>query len=352
MITSLLLAFALQSPQSVTDIQARIPQTPFVVSLELSGWKENPSPGELLGNKLLLAGTISPAGSVLTLLVEANQPPKSPQYWRDRFAVPGLPFDVDFTPCVDSTVELAQGLVQSDFHAYFATRKHVLDLHISRMSEKQEAFPRAEFERIVKSLRVLLLRRGWAEDYPDSIGAPMTFASVLGVDQKGWKEGYLARHAEEWSAQFANAEFLHYSNAPFEEQLAAYDKALALITKLENPDPKTRFALAMLHDGRSLAFYDASRFADSIAPIEMSLAILTELNRKQECAGLAYNLACSHALTEHRAPALAALKQAIELDPRYREHAAQDSDFASLANEAEFKKLLEPPVPPQPPKQG
>jgi hypothetical protein len=221
MITSLLLAFALQSPQSVTDIQARIPQTPFVVSLELSGWKENPSPGELLGNKLLLAGTISPAGSVLTLLVEANQPPKSPQYWRDRFAVPGLPFDVDFTPCVDSTVELAQGLVQSDFHAYFATRKHVLDLHISRMSEKQEAFPRAEFERIVKSLRVLLLRRGWAEDYPDSIGAPMTFASVLGVDQKGWKEGYLARHAEEWSAQFANAEFLHYSNAPFEEQLAA-----------------------------------------------------------------------------------------------------------------------------------
>ncbi|HTF88186.1 MAG TPA: tetratricopeptide repeat protein [Planctomycetota bacterium] len=352
MFAALLLALVPQSPQSpqmVTDIQARIPKTFFVVSLALTDWKEQAGDPMGLGDKLVFAGTLAPAGSILTVIAELNEPQVSPKTWRERLAPPGKLFDVEFTPCVDSTSELAPGMVQSDYHAYFATRTHALDLHISRLGDKQEGFPREEFERIVKSLRILLLRRGWAEDYPESIQVPMTMASILGVDQKQWKESYLPKHAEEWPAHFASAEFLHNLESPFEEQLAAYDKALALIAKVEQPDKKTRYATAILHEGRSFAFYDAKKFEDSIPPLQQSLAILTELGSKDR-AGIAYNLACSQALTRHRDEALAALKQAIEVDPRYRQKAADDSDFASLAEDAEFKKLIAQPAPKTPPK--
>jgi tetratricopeptide (TPR) repeat protein len=236
---------------------------------------------------------------------------------------------------------------QSDYHAYFATRTHVLDVHVSRMTDGQESFPREEFERIVRSVRVLLLRRGWKEDYPNEVAVPMTLASILGVDQKQWTESYFVKHAEEWPTNFANAEFLHYLKAPLERQLAAYDKALALIAKLEKPDAKVRFAAAMLHEGRGLALYDAKRYDDSIAPQAEGYKILSEIGRKERGA-LAYNLACSHALAKHREPALEFLKKAVEVDPRFRESAAKDADFATLAGDAEFKKLIAPPAPAPP----
>jgi hypothetical protein len=348
----LLLALSLQDPQAqttVTDIQARIPKTNIVVSLELAKWHEDHPKDHPLGDKLLMAGTIAPDESILTLIVEPNSPPVSPQTWRQRLAHGGKPFDVGATPCTDATQELAPGLTMSDYHAYFATRTHSLDLHISGTPGAAQGFPRAEFERIVKSLHVLLLRRGWTEDYPEAIAAPMTLAAVLGVDQKEWRDGYLAKHADDWAAQFANAEYLHDLKAPLDQQLAAYDKALALAGKIASPDAKTKFANAMLYDGKSLALYDGKRFADTIPLLEKACAIVEEL-KHSERGGLQYNLACSHALCKHEAPALAALNKAIEAAPRYREAAAKDSDFAAIAKSAAFKKLVAPPAEPAPKK--
>ena len=41
MLAALLLALLEEPKQLVTDIQARIPKTPLVLSLQLSEWKEN-----------------------------------------------------------------------------------------------------------------------------------------------------------------------------------------------------------------------------------------------------------------------------------------------------------------------
>jgi hypothetical protein len=345
----LILTLSCQAPQSVTDIQARIPKSFCVVSVALTDWHEDHPKDHPLGDKLLMSGTMAPDDSMLTLIVEPNVPPVSPQTWRQRLAPAGKPFDVGATPCTDTTSEPVPGLKMSDYHAFFATRTHSLDLHVSG-TPGAAPFPRAEFDRIVKSLRVLLLRRGWTEDYPEAIAAPMTVAAVLGVDQKEWRDGYLGKHAEDWAAHFANAEFLHDQKAPLDQQLAAYDKALALVAKGASPDPKTKFATAMLLEGRSLALYDAKRFADTIKPLEQACAILQEL-KHAERGGPAYNLACSHALCRHEAPAIAALTKAIEATPRYRESAATDADFAAIAKSAAFKKVVAaPPAEPAPAK--
>lgn len=339
---AMILALSCQSPQSVTDIQARIPKTFCVVSVALADWHEDHPQGHPLGDKLLMSGTMAPDGAMLTLIVEPNVPPVSPQTWRQRLAPKGQPFEVGATPCADTTSEPLPGMKMSDYHAFFATRTHSLDLHVSG-TPGAAPFPRAEFERIVKSLRVLLLRRGWTEDYPEAIAAPMTVAAVLGVDQKEWRDGYLGQHAGDWAAHFANAEHLHALKAPLDQQLAAYDKALGLLTKVAAPDPKTKFALAMLHEGKSLALYDARRFADTIGPLEQACSILQEL-KHAERGGPAYNLACSHALCKHEGPAIAALTKAIDAAPHYREAAKTDSDFAAIARSAAFQKLVAAPA--------
>lgn len=344
-----LLAVAPQTPPTVTEIQARIAKTQFVVSLDLSDWREDREQGKALGDKLLFAGTIAPPGSVLSVLVEPNAPPVAPTKWRERLAPAGTHFDVQFTPCVDASVELAPGMLQSDYHAFFATREHALHVHVSRLVDDKEGFPRTEFERIVKSLRVRLLRRGWAEDYPDAIARPMTMAAVLGVDQKAWQEKYLGKHAEEWPAHFANAEYLHHLAAPIEQRLAAYDRALTLMGKVDQPDEKTRFAIAMLLEGKSLALYGAKRYSDSIAPLEQSCAILKNLAHRER-GGPAYNLARAHALGKHEAAAIDALRRAIDADAHYRDRAAEDADFASLEDKPAFRKLLAKPAGKEPSK--
>lgn len=340
-------SLAPQTPQLVTDVQTRIRGTPLVVSLALTDWKDDEKLGaplrKSLGDKVLFAGTLAPAGSLLTVIAERNDPPAGSKTWRDRLAPPGEKFDIGYAHGVDCSATLAPGVVQSDYHAYITTRTHVFDVHVSRVSDTEKPpFPRAEFERIVKSLHVLALRRGWSEDYPAELAPAMTVAAMLGVDSEQWQKGYRERHPGEWATEFATAEYLRFAKAAPDAQIAAYERALASITKVEKPDAKERFATAILYDGLSLAQYDAAKYAESIAPLEKGLALLEELGRKER-SSLAYNLACANALTNHGPQALAALARAIEADPRLRENAAKDADFASVAGTAEFKKLITAP---------
>ena len=57
---------------------------------------------------------------------------------------------------------------------------------------------------------------------------------------------------------------------------------------------------------------------------------------------LLYNLACYEALADRRDDALAHLGRAVELNPRFREFAQQDSDFESLRDDPRFSEALAP----------
>jgi hypothetical protein len=348
MLLALLACLGLQIPDTATQIQARVPNTNWVVVLLLKGWKDASDPDPLrqeIPEKLVLSGTMDPPGTILTLIAEPNPQALSPGAWRKHFAVPGEVFDIQLSACVDASVQLENAPAFSDYHAYSCAAGYCFDLHVSRVSPNAKlALPRAEFERIVQTTRVLLLRRGWAEDYPSEVSYQMTLAALAGPGRPGWKEQYLPKHAGEWTAQFVEAEFLRYDKAPAEQQIACYQKSLELLGKLEKPGPKERFGWAIACDGLSLALYDAKRFADSLAPLEKGYALLAELERKER-ASLAYNLACSQALLKHEPEALVALGHAIEVDPRFRESAAKDEDFALLRVSPEFQKLLAKPPP-------
>jgi len=344
---ALLLGLALQVPLATTEIQTRIPKTPWVLSLSLLGWKESGVHDPLrqaLGEKLVYSGTLEPDGTSLTLIAEPNGALASPAAWRKRFAVSGTPFECQLSACVDATSKTADATLCADFHAYTCAAGYCFDLHLTRIaSEGKPVLERAEFERIAQSLRVLLLRRGWAECYPDELGYQMTLAALAGPDRKAWRENYLPKHGGEWTAHFVEAEFLRYEKAPLERQIASYQRSLELLAKLEKPGPKERYGWAMACEGLALALYDAQRVAETIAPLEQGYRLLAEINRKER-APLAYELACARALTMHEPEAIDALEQAIAADAHYRESAATDANLAALRALPAFQKLITPPA--------
>lgn len=69
-------------------------------------------------------------------------------------------------------------------------------------------------------------------------------------------------------------------------------------------------------------------------------AIMAEgLEAHPESASLHYNLACLEAVQGNRDAALAALRQALELQPEFAESAREDEDFESLLDDPEFRAL-------------
>lgn len=60
------------------------------------------------------------------------------------------------------------------------------------------------------------------------------------------------------------------------------------------------------------------------------------LAERPDQAALLYNLACMEARGRRHLDALLHLERAIELEPRYREHARRDSDFAAIRDEPGF----------------
>jgi tetratricopeptide (TPR) repeat protein len=60
------------------------------------------------------------------------------------------------------------------------------------------------------------------------------------------------------------------------------------------------------------------------------------LDEKPDSAPLLFNLACMEARGGRRLDALLHLKRAVDLDPKWAEHAATDSDFASIRDEPGF----------------
>ncbi|MGZ4308048.1 MAG: TPR end-of-group domain-containing protein [Gaiellaceae bacterium] len=59
-----------------------------------------------------------------------------------------------------------------------------------------------------------------------------------------------------------------------------------------------------------------------------------------EYPGLLYNVACAESLAGRKEDAIGHLRQSLELSPRFREMAKEDSDFEPIRDEPGFKELV------------
>ena len=82
----------------------------------------------------------------------------------------------------------------------------------------------------------------------------------------------------------------------------------------------------------------AGRFDEAIALMQR------DAESHPDHPALLYNLACYEALADRGDDALAHLARAVELSPRFREYAEQDSDFDALRDDPRFSEVLARPA--------
>ena len=121
-------------------------------------------------------------------------------------------------------------------------------------------------------------------------------------------------------------------------------------------DPKERRAARAVEDGTTVLAIGGTRGkAFEVSPWEFAFAAVPawEAERYDESAALLreglelhpgnasllYNLACAEAVSGEKEAALEHLRGALE-DPRFREYAESDEDFASLRDDPRFAALL------------
>jgi tetratricopeptide (TPR) repeat protein len=143
--------------------------------------------------------------------------------------------------------------------------------------------------------------------------ATVSFAAFL--------EGELATTAKEW---------------PRAEK--AYSRALALDATSDTFDHDGLYWAAK--DGHGYALYGQKKYEDAARELREAAKIAADLKRPEDQGHCLYNVACCLALSKRGDEAIATLKESIALQPKGREDAAKDEDFASIATRPEFQALL------------
>ena len=85
---------------------------------------------------------------------------------------------------------------------------------------------------------------------------------------------------------------------------------------------------------RGIALAKLGRYEEEIASYDRAVEIKPDLHEAW------YNKACCYAMQTQWEPALIHLRQAIILDPKYREMAKTDTDFDLLRDHPQFQALL------------
>ncbi len=118
----------------------------------------------------------------------------------------------------------------------------------------------------------------------------------------------------------------------YEEAIASYDKAIEF-----KPDNSIEFQLGnrRLWHNRGFALSNLERYEEAIASYDKAIEF------KPNNAHTIYNKACCYGCQDQAELAIANLKQAIDLDPKYREMAKTDADFERVRSDDRFQALIQ-----------
>jgi len=105
-------------------------------------------------------------------------------------------------------------------------------------------------------------------------------------------------------------------------------------------DPMTPDLLWAAFDGLGGALVLQHKLDDAVKTLNRAAA-LGRAGRYKNWSLSLYNLACAQSLSKRWDPALAALKEAIDVDAKWKESAKTDDDLAEARKRPEFAKLLQ-----------
>ncbi|MBI3844414.1 MAG: hypothetical protein HY292_07210 [Planctomycetes bacterium] len=345
-------------------IVAAVPNSPVQVAIPLEGFAK----GIGVNKQVIIAGTIPPRGTQITILYLADPVDHTSAEWRDirepenersMTAVwskmgtkmqlgPYEKFDVvdaaSAHRVIESEGEVAPGhrFHMDDYHAYVVAARICIEVHVSwtRLGDGAE-FKREQFDAIVKSLKVGLFRKGSFKDYPDAVIAFLDQSARHFPNVLDWIAGECTKHPNDYAPHFVLGEMNHILKEPA-KGVDAYQHAIPLLKKIAKPTPQETFARIRAEHGLGLALTMANRVPEAM-PHYTEAHRLAASTKSPEQASLAYVLAMGYAGSKDAPNAAKWLKEAITLEPKFRDEANKNPFFQEMKTNPAIQALLAEP---------
>jgi hypothetical protein len=271
----------------------------------------------------------------------------TPKEWRDRLLgdqiVGAGQFDVGSFACTEHSHDLEPPFAELGWHAFMTAGDTVFDFTLFTLRNGDESpVKKADFVTIVKGARFAVLRLGGWDEMPEAVLTRMQSAFEH-EREKGdtsgaaWLAGQCA--PGDWACALAAEEVGLHEKMDAAKRLELCDSVIADLGKAGSRGKTEEFALLTAHSGRALALRDAGKFDDALAAV----------TKAQDEAGahgttatstLAYDLATIQAGRKDVAAAVAALKQAIAVNPDWRAFAIHDASFQPIGTDKSLYALL------------
>jgi hypothetical protein len=328
-----------------SEVVVRVPDTVLQLSFEAPGFREDAGLRAQLveaeGQRAVLAGTLEPAGSGLTIVRDRDQPRRTSEQWRAALGKGGgEPFDAGGVACRELAVDGPDGARITHYDAFVVSAGFVFDVHVATLSDSGHAgLSRRDFERLVESFRCAFVRYGSPTSLPRDARDAMHRALCA---WPGWRrslDAELALRPTDTSLSFVLGELLLLSEAPPADVAAAHATALEGFRKLRTPSTEQRFAWMLSEQALGVAALDRRDAAGSLAHLEASFEIAGQL-RNASRGPTAYALAQAHALLERPGDAVRYLELALQTDVALRDVARRDRTFSAMAADKRFQALV------------
>ncbi len=343
-------------------IVAAVPNSPVQIRIPLEGFAKVKAIA--YGTQAIVAGMIPPEGTQISILWLTDPVEHTSAEWRDirvaeheqgmkssPFGESGLKFgpvakfDVDETACDEKSIDLRpdasaeQGRIV-DWHAYVVAARFCFQIHVSSTKLGDgSVFGRDDFAKIVKSFEVGIFRKGSFKDYPETVvdftdQATRHFPAAL-----DWIASEAAKRKEDWVPSFVLGELSHVLKEP-SKGITGYESAIPLLKQLAQPTAQETFVHIRAEHGLGLALMMDNRIPDAL-PHYLEARTIAAGAKSPEHAPLAYVVAMTYAGLKDPANTAKYLKEAISLDPKFRDEAKKNPFIQKLSANAAIKPLLE-----------
>jgi hypothetical protein len=352
------------APQTVV---ARVPKGPVQVSIDVEGYSEMPA----LSPNTILAGSISPPISMISVIALLAPVPRTSAQWREiripesrrslestlskapvsLSASADQPFELDGVACNERVVSSTTrpgadseepSFHQVNYHAFVTGARCCFEIHVSSTSSSGSSLiSRGDLERTVRSFRIGLFRRGTFADFPREICAFMDEAARRMPDEAAWLDEQCRARPDELAVHFVHGE-LWFNQLRPGDSIRGHARAIEILEQKAKPTDQERFVHIVAEQGLGAGLLGLRR-SDEALPHFKAAYDLAARSRRDQLAWAAHNLALAHAAREEAAETAKFLEEAIELDPAVRESARSNRIFDKVRGSKEIQALLDPP---------
>lgn len=352
----LFLAIPMAIPAAIgaDDVVARVSTTGMAVRLALPDFVPDPlvmtALKRRLADRAVLQGTAANREGTVKVVAAFGETLTSEQ-WRERLLEGQLvgvgKFETGPVACTERTNALQPPYVEVVWHAFPTAADTTFDLSFSILHKGDEsAVTRADFESIVSGARYAVLRLGEWDAMPAAVLERMHAGFTHGgSDESAGGAAWLAQESQTakdgWACALAAHEVGMREAMEAAPRLELCDRVIEALSKVEQPDEPTRFALLTASTGRGLALRDLDRLDDALAELKSARKNAQD-HGPIAVSAAAYYLATAHAARKEAPAAVAALRDAIAGNADWREHTKRDQHFATIGNDADLLELLKP----------